>query len=156
MQDVVADRARIVAPPPVIYLAGLGLGLLLEWRWPTQFLSGPLAVGGGAAVLACGVAGMIAAILALWRAKTPVNPYKATTAIVTDGVFRFSRNPIYVSDTLQYVGLALVLNTGWALALIPLVVWIMHAGVITREEAYLERKFGNDYLRYKQQVRRWL
>jgi protein-S-isoprenylcysteine O-methyltransferase Ste14 len=57
---------------------------------------------------------------------------------------------------LLYVGLSLALNSGWALALTPVLVWIMHAGVITREEEYLERKFGNDYLRYKQQVRRWL
>jgi protein-S-isoprenylcysteine O-methyltransferase Ste14 len=156
MQHVVADRAGIVAPPPVITLAVLGVGLLLEWHWPTRFPSGPLAVAAGTAVLACGVAGMIAAILALWRAKTPVNPYQATTAIVTDGVFRYSRNPIYVSLMLLYVGLSLALNSGWALALTPVLVWIMHAGVITREEEYLERKFGNDYLRYKQQVRRWL
>lgn len=80
----------------------------------------------------------------------------ATTAIVTDGLFRFSRNPIYVSDLLLYVGLSLALNTWWALALTPVLVLIMNVGVIAREEAYLERKFGNEYLRYKQQVRRWL
>jgi protein-S-isoprenylcysteine O-methyltransferase Ste14 len=156
MQDAATDRARIVAPPPLIYLGVLGLGLLLEWRWPTQVLPWPLSVVLGSVVLVCGAVGLAAAIPTLLRAQTPVDPYKGTTAIVTDGLFRFSRNPIYVSDLLLYVGLSLALNTWWALALTPALVLIMNVGVIAREEAYLERKFGNDYLRYKQQVRRWL
>lgn len=156
MQEAAADRARIVAPPPVIYLGVLGLGLLLEWRWPTRLLNRSLAVSVGSAILITGVIGLAAAIRTLWRAHTPINPYKATTAVVTGGLFRFSRNPIYVSDTLIYVGLSLALNAWWALALTPVVVWIMQVGVIVREEEYLERTFGEDYLRYKRQVRRWL
>lgn len=156
MQSAATDRARIVAPPPVIYLGMLGVGLLLEWLWPTQVLTWPLAVVPGSVVLICGVLGLTVAIRTLLRAQTPVDPYKGTTTIVTDGLFRFSRNPIYVSDMLLYIGLSLLLNTWWALALSPAVVWIMNIGVIAREEAYLERKFGSDYLRYKQRVRRWL
>jgi protein-S-isoprenylcysteine O-methyltransferase Ste14 len=156
MQSTATDRARIVAPPPVIYLGVLGLGLLLEWLWPTQVLPWRLALAVGSVVLICGVIGLVAAIRTLLRAQTPVDPYKATTTIVTDGLFRFSRNPIYVSDMLLYVGLSLALNTWWALALTPVVVWIMNIGVIAREEAYLEQKFGNDYVQYKRQVRRWL
>jgi len=97
MQDIAADRARIVAPPPVIYLGILGLGLLLEWLWPTRLLSWSLAVGVGLAILVCGVIGLAAAIRTTWRAQTPIDPYKATTVLVTDGLFRFSRNPIYDS-----------------------------------------------------------
>jgi protein-S-isoprenylcysteine O-methyltransferase Ste14 len=156
MKDVPTDRAKIIAPPPVIYLGVLGLGLLFEWLWPTRLLTWPLAVAAGSAIFICGVAGLAVAIRTLLRARTPVDPYKGTTAIVTDGLFRFSRNPIYVSDMLLYVGLALALNAWWALALTPAVVWIMNTGVIAREEMYLEQKFGNDYLQYKQQVRRWL
>src|SRR5574337_44532 len=156
MQDAATDRARIIAPPPVIYLGALGLGLLFEWRWPTRLLSRSLAVSVGSVILVCGVFGLAIAIRALWRADTPINPYKATTTLITDNLFRFSRNPIYVSDTLIYVGLSLALNAWWALALTPMLVGIMQAGVIAREEEYLERKFGEDYLRYKRQVRRWL
>ncbi|NIW25479.1 MAG: DUF1295 domain-containing protein, partial [Gammaproteobacteria bacterium] len=79
----------------------------------------------------------------------------STTAIVSDGVFGFSRNPIYVSDTILYIGLGLILDTWWALIFTPIVIWIMSTGVIAREEAYLEKKFGNDYLEYKRKVRRW-
>lgn len=156
MQGIAADRARIVAPPPVIYLGVLGAGLLLEWLWPTKILNWSVAVGTGSVILICGVIGAAVAIRTIWRAQTPIDPYKATTALVTDGLFRFSRNPIYVSDTLIYVGLSLTLNAWWALALTPVLVWGMQVGVIAREEKYLERKFGDDYLRYKQQVRRWL
>jgi len=113
-------------------------------------------VGVGSAILVCGVIGLAAAIRTIWRAQTPIDPYKTTTALVTDGLFRFSRNPIYVSDTLIYVGLSLALNAWWALALTLALVWMMQVGVIAREEEYLERKFGDDYFRYKRQVRRWL
>jgi protein-S-isoprenylcysteine O-methyltransferase Ste14 len=156
MRDVAADRARIVAPPPVIYLGILGFGLLLEWLWPTRLLSWSLAVRVGLAILVCGVIGLAAAIRTVWRAQSPIDPYKATTALVTKGLFRLSRNPIYVSDTLIYVGLSPTLNAWWALALTPVLVWTMQVGVIAREEEYLERKFGDDYLRYKREVRRWL
>lgn len=150
------DRAQIVVPPPMIYLGVLGLGLLLEWFWPTQVPNRPLAVTVGSVLLVCGVVGLIAAIRTLLRSQTTINPYKSTTTIVSDGLFRFSRNPIYVSDMLLYLGLGCVLNTWWALGLSPVVIWIMNIGVIAHEEAYLARKFGNDYLLYKQQVRRWL
>ena len=156
MQCAATGRAGIVAPPPVIYLGVLGVGLLLEWLWPTQVLTRPLAVVSGALVLACGALGLTAAIRTLLRAHTPVDPYKGTTTIVTDGLFRFSRNPIYVSDVLLYVGLALLLDSWWALALSPVVIGVMNVGVIAPEEAYLQRAFGGEYLRYAQQVRRWL
>ncbi len=149
------DRARIVAPPPLIYLGMLGLGLLLEWVWPTGLSNRPLALAAGAAFLLLGVAGLFAAIRTMLRAQTTINPYKSTTAIVSDGVFGFSRNPIYVSDTILYIGLGLILDTWWALIFTPIVIWIMSTGVIAREEAYLEKKFGNDYLEYKRKVRRW-
>lgn len=73
MQDVAAYRARIVAPRPMIYLGILGLGLLLEWLWPTRLLSRSLAVGVGIAILVCGVIGLAAAIRTIWRAQTPID-----------------------------------------------------------------------------------
>jgi len=113
-------------------------------------------VGVGSAILVFGVVGLAAAIRTIRRAQTPVSPYKPTTALVTDGPFRFSRNPIYASDTLIYVGLSLVLNALWALALMPVLIWIVQVGVIAREEEYLAHRFGDDYDRYRRRVRRWL
>ncbi len=75
---------------------------------------------------------------------------------MTDGPFRYSRNPIYIADAVLYVGLALALDWIWALALLPFVLVVVRFGVIEREERYLERQFSDEYLRYKQRVRRWL
>ena len=85
MQDVAPDRARIVAPPPVIYLGVLGLGLLLEWLSPTRLLSWSLAVEVGSAIIVFGAIALAAAIRDIWHVHTLIGPHKATTALVTDG-----------------------------------------------------------------------
>jgi protein-S-isoprenylcysteine O-methyltransferase Ste14 len=108
--------------------------------------------------------------LSLWRRRTaaasrgtwrvpasryPSRTLEPSTAIVSTGVYRFTRNPMYLAMALIYVALAMALDSGVALLLLaPLLLAIQHA-VILREERYLERKFGEDYLRYKRSVRRW-
>jgi protein-S-isoprenylcysteine O-methyltransferase Ste14 len=77
-------------------------------------------------------------------------------ALVVDGPFRFTRNPLYLSLTLLYSGTALLLNLLWVVLLLPIALVIMQFGVISREERYLEKKFGQEYLRYKTRVRRWI
>ncbi|HEY5595406.1 MAG TPA: methyltransferase, partial [Nitrospiria bacterium] len=89
------------------------------------------------------------------RVGTHVDPFKPTTALATDGPFRFTRNTLYLSLTLLYGGITLFVNLPWALLFLPIVLLIMRIGVIDREERYLEQKFGEDYLRYKRSVRRW-
>lgn len=90
------------------------------------------------------------------RAGTNVNPAKPATALVTTGPFRLSRNPLYVSLTLLYVGIALLFNAVMPWLLLPGVLWVVQYGVIKREEAYLEGRFGQAYLDYAAKVRRWL
>ena len=90
------------------------------------------------------------------RARTPLDVRKPATALITQGPYRFSRNPIYVSMTLLYAGLAFLLGNGWVLALAAPVLLVMDFWVVRREERHLEAKFGEDYLRYKAAVRRWL
>ena len=90
------------------------------------------------------------------HAQTAVNPAMSTTAIVSDGVFSFSRNPIYLSLTMLYVGIGLLFNALWALLLLLPLIVVVQNGVIKREEKYLEQKFGDEYLRYKASVRRWV
>jgi protein-S-isoprenylcysteine O-methyltransferase Ste14 len=96
------------------------------------------------------------AFRALSRAHTPVDPLKPTTALVTEGPFRYSRNPIYLALTLLYLGVALLINALWILLLVVPVLVVICYGVIAREEAYLARKFGDAYRQYTAQVRRWL
>ena len=146
----------MVAPPPLIFLAFLGVGMLLEWPWPTHLLSWPVAVGVGVACLSVGLVGLQAAIRTVWRGQTPVDPRKPTTAIVTAGLYGLSRNPIYVSEALIYLGVSLALNAEWAIALVPVLLWTVQVGVIEPEERYLEKVFGHVYLDYKRRVRRWL
>jgi protein-S-isoprenylcysteine O-methyltransferase Ste14 len=90
------------------------------------------------------------------RAGTNHGTHKPATALVTGGLNRFSRNPIYISLSLIYAGIALLANSAWALVLLVPLLIVMHYGVIVREERYLEMKFGEDYRRYKAAVRRWL
>ena len=96
------------------------------------------------------------ALRTLIRANTTFDTMKPTTAIVTAGPFQYSRNPMYVSLTLLYLGVALLINILWILLLVVPLLVVMQRGVIAREEAYLERKFGEEYLSYKARVRRWI
>ena len=95
-------------------------------------------------------------VRAFRRANTPVDPGRATTAIVTTGPYRLSRNPGYLAMALAYAGIAVLTDTLWAfVTLLPTLI-LIDRGVIKREERYLELKFGEDYLRYKARTRRWL
>ena len=96
------------------------------------------------------------AVRELERAKTSPKPHKPTTAIVRSGPFRYTRNPIYIAFTLIQIGAALLGASGWILSLLVPVLVIVRVGVIGREERYLERKFGQEYLTYKNSVRRWM
>jgi protein-S-isoprenylcysteine O-methyltransferase Ste14 len=110
----------------------------------------------GAVLLVLALVLSLSAFAQFWRKHTSVMPQKPTTAIIQSGPFRITRNPLYLSMILLYVGIALVMNTVWPLLLLPLVLLIMHRGVILREERYLEQKFGDEYISYRSRVRRWL
>ena len=90
------------------------------------------------------------------RAGTGVSTATPTTAVVVRGSYRFSRNPMYLAMAFLYLGLAIAINGLLIIVLLPVLLGILSFGVISREERYLERKFGEDYLRYKAKVRRWL
>ena len=156
MNEPKSDSPGVVAFPPALYAVTLAMGWGLSSFFPISFL--PLSVSFPLAVVAMIVAGWFStsAFLTMTRAKTAIDPAKPATAIVSDGVFRFSRNPLYLSLTLLYIGISLLLNAVWALLLLLPLLVVVQIGVIQREEVYLERKFGDEYLRYKTQVRRWL
>ncbi len=156
MDDHTKDTPGVIARPPLIYLGFLALGWMLHALLPIYVLPrvwsrllGVLLIGSGAVIGG-------AALRAMYRADTNPDPHQPTTAIVTDGPFKYTRNPIYVSFTLIYAGIAALANSIWTLLLLPGVLVIMQRGVIEREERYLERKFGDDYRSYKARVRRWI
>lgn len=156
MSKSIVDNPGVIAFPPALYAGTLFAGLLLHLLFPIYLLPRSVAIVLGAAIIF--VAGLIAisAIRAMRRASTAVNPSLPTTAIVSGGVFAFSRNPIYLSFTLLYCGIALLFNSLWAFLFLPPLIAVVHTGVIKREENYLEQKFGDEYLRYKARVRRWI
>jgi protein-S-isoprenylcysteine O-methyltransferase Ste14 len=149
------DRAGVIAPPPLIFLAFLILGWLLARKLLPPF-EVPYGVVIGAVLVVAALAFAIWARSIMVAARTNINPFKPTTAIVSTGPFRWTRNPLYLSMSVIYIGLALLLHAAAAILLLPVVLIIVTFGVIRREEAYLERKFGTPYREYRGRVRRWL
>ncbi|HET7271480.1 MAG TPA: isoprenylcysteine carboxylmethyltransferase family protein [Rubrobacter sp.] len=150
------DNPGVLAPPPLIYAAALAAGLLLNRRYRISFLPRSLARTLGWPLIAGGLAIGLLGSRQMRRAETNMDPYKPTTAIVSEGPFRFTRNPLYLSMILIYVGIAALANALPPVLLLPMVQHLMRHGVIEREERYLERKFGDEYLKYKARVRRWI
>jgi len=154
-----AAVARGVARPPVLYLACLLLGLVLDRMLPLPLILPEAAlirwtVGGG--LVAVGIAIMTAGIRNFSRAATPVRSNQPVRALVTTGIHAWSRNPIYVGMFLLYAGIGMAARSPWVLILaLPLVI-ILRYVVVAREEAYLERRFGDSYRDYRARVRRWL
>jgi protein-S-isoprenylcysteine O-methyltransferase Ste14 len=145
----------IMAPPPLLFAGPWLGGLLLQRLLPAPRL--PLAVRLlGLPVMAAGFGLGGSFIWTMRRAGTPVDPYEAPTALVTEGPFRLTRNPAYVGLTLTYAGLSLLVGTLWSLLLLPGVLLAVDRGVIQREERYLEKQFGSSYSQYRHRVRRWL
>jgi protein-S-isoprenylcysteine O-methyltransferase Ste14 len=145
----------VIAPPPVIYLGFLGLGFALEGLLPGAELPA-WAQWLGAVVIVAGVALMISFELAFKRAGTDANPYRPSSALATDGPYRFSRNPGYVGMAITYIGITLAAEAPWALVMLAPATLVIQYGVIAREERYLERLFGEEYLSYKRTTRRWI
>ena len=151
MSGSTQDNPGVVAPPPLIFAGALAIGLFVHRFFP----------GAGARLLGrvcMGISGMLAmsAFLEMRCAGTHVDPAQPATALVTQGPFRLTRNPLYLSLTLLYTGIALMVNSLWAIVLLPGALIVIRYGVINREERYLERTFDEQYLSYKAKVRRWI
>jgi len=151
--------AGVIARPPLLFLGTLLLGLGADRLLPTVFdVPGgdPILWTVGGCLILIGVALMASGIRNFLRAATPVPTNEPTRALVTTGVHRRTRNPIYLGMFLIYGGIGVAAHSTWILVLVlPLAILIRY-GVVAREEIYLERRFGDVYLDYKRRVRRWL
>ena len=150
------DKAGVIAPPPLIYVGSLLLGLLLNRRFPIALLPSRIARSLAWPLLSGGVLLLGWFEWALRHAGTPANPYKPVSQLVTEGPFRYTRNPAYLGMAMIYTGIASLANALWAVVFLPVALIVVQRGVIEREERYLERKFGGEYLHYKARVRRWI
>lgn len=151
--------AGVVARPPLLFLAALLAGFVLD-----TLLRLPLPLPGsqpvhrviGGLLVFAGLALTIAGTRNFSRAGTPVRGIHPTRALVTTGIHGWMRNPIYLGMFSIYAGIGIAAHSTWILILtLPLIIVIRY-GVVAREEVYLERLFGDEYLAYKQRVRRWL
>ena len=155
--DGTADTARVVVRPPLAWGLAVIAGLAVDWLVPLPFLPVDLPAGWlGGAVFAFALALVVWAIITVTRAGSNVPTNRPTTAIVENGPYRFTRNPIYLGMFLGLIGLAIAFDTLWLLLTLVLFVLVIRYGVVAREEIYLERKFGDVYRGYRSRVRRWL
>ena len=150
------DSAGVIAPPPLIYLGTLGIGLGLDVAIGSGSVPSTIAIPAGTALIIAGTGLLGSFARAFLGANTPIDPYTPSTAIVTNGPFRLTRNPAYLGMALTYAGIAFIFKAPWALVPLPVAIAIIDRGVIAREERYLERKFGARYTAYKHRVRRWI
>jgi protein-S-isoprenylcysteine O-methyltransferase Ste14 len=152
-----ADTANVIIRPPIAWALAALAGLALDWLMPLPFVPAVVPAGWlGAMVFALALALFAWAIITMTRAGSNVPTNLPTTTIVDTGPYRFTRNPIYAAMVLGLIGLAIAFNSLWLLLTLVTFALIIHYGVVAREEAYLERKFGDAYRHYRSRVRRWL
>ena len=152
-----ADTAQVVVRPPIAWALAVLVGFALDWLMPLPFMPPAVSAGWlGGALFAIALALFAWAIATVTRAGSHVPTNMPTTTIVDSGPYGFTRNPIYLAMFLGLVGFAVGFDSIWLLAVLVPFALVIRYGVITREEAYLERKFGDVYRHYRARVRRWL
>lgn len=149
--------AKIIAPPPILYLSTLVVGFMAHAFLPQPILSSaPLYQGLGVLLLALSGSFARWSFATMRKVGTTGSPREPSTALVISGPFLLSRNPIYLAMTGLYLGISFLANSLWFLVLLVPLLLVMHWGVVLREERYLAKQFGQAYVDYKSMVRRWL
>jgi len=157
MPQPVPSAPAIIAPAPLLYLGTLTLGFYLQSVTPQSILADDgLHLILGALLFTLATLLTVWSLRALRRRGTTPNPRKPASALVADGPFRYSRNPLYVAMTGLYLGIAFLSNAAWLLVLLIPLLALMDWGVIRREEVYLAKRFGKSYRNYQSRVRRWV
>jgi protein-S-isoprenylcysteine O-methyltransferase Ste14 len=151
-----SDAPDVVTFPPVIFIAFYAVGYITDRAFPAQFGTPFARFTIGGALILLSILLVTWAVARFLRAGTHMDVRKPATALVTDGPYRLSRNPMYLAATLLYAGFAIMFSLPFTLAFLPVCLTVLRIGIISREEAYLDRKFGDAYRNYKARVRRWL
>jgi protein-S-isoprenylcysteine O-methyltransferase Ste14 len=149
------DHPRLV-PAPVIFFEILILGFLLNWALPLAFFPGRSAQITGGLIVVPGFLIGGSGIIEMRRAHTSPDPREPTMALVEKGIFRYTRNPLYLSMFVFFLGIAVFLDVLWLILLFPMLFFVVERGTVKPEELYLERKFGETYSQYRERVPRWM
>ncbi len=148
--------AAVKFPPPAIFVLLIFVGAGLNYVWPIGMGVPASFELVGIAIVLFGVAVAILVNGSFKRLGTAIEPWKPTTKIITTGFFAWSRNPIYVGFCLFNIGIGIASNSFWIfISFIPAAILVYYIA-IAKEEAYLEKKFGEEYIAYKNKVRRWI
>jgi len=150
------DHASVKIHPPVLLVIHIFIAWLLG-----RFIALPIVVSPLFKSIGLGLAGIgfllgLLSLYAFTKARTTLNPHGSVRAIVSSGVYRFTRNPIYLGMVFMLIGFPLAFGNVWGIPLAPVFILLMNKLVIEHEEAYLEKKFGEAYTGYRSRVRRWL
>jgi protein-S-isoprenylcysteine O-methyltransferase Ste14 len=157
MAEPAEDHADVRILPPLLFLGAIALGVLIQLALPLRFAeSSGLRALAGLAVVGLGLAEVVWAFLTMRRTHQDPDPRTPSPELIPNGPYRYTRNPMYAGMTLIQAGLGVALGNLWILLLLVPTLFILQRGVIEKEEAYLERRFGDSYRRYRQSVRRWL
>jgi len=150
------DRAQVMVPPPLVFLGYLIGALIINWAvpFPTPWMIILRMVGGVA--VAAGILLIVSSFVQMRNAHTTPDLAQPTSALVTTGPYRFTRNPIYLGLFLIYIGFTLLAGTLWGILLSPFLFWTVTHAIIHAEEIYLENKFKDEYRAYTARVRQWL
>ena len=155
-QPATSDSPGVAIFPPALFAGTLALGLVLHWIRPASLLPPTVARVAGITLLILSGWLVRSAEAAMKRAGTNVRPDQPTLALVTEGPFRWTRNPMYLATTGLYLSVTLLVNALWPAVLVLPMLIFLDWGVVRREEQYLAKKFGDAYREYKAQVRRWV
>lgn len=155
-RDSTTDHARVAFHPPILLIGAIAGGFVLRAVWSLTFISPGTAAVAGPALTIAALGVFTWSVLTMRRGGASVPTHTPTDALVFSGPYQFSRNPIYISMLGLMVAIAIWSNSLWFIVLAVAMVPLLDRGVIAREERYLEHKFGEAYLAYKQRVRRWL
>lgn len=150
------DHADVKIHPPILTVIHIGIAYVAKWAIPLPVAVPDMLQNIGFALVVVGFLLGVAAFMEFRRSRTTVDPHGSVTSIISSGIYRFIRNPIYLGYVLMLIGLPLNSGTYWGIVLAPVFIHLMNRLVIEREEAYLEKKFGAVYTGYKSRVRRWL
>jgi protein-S-isoprenylcysteine O-methyltransferase Ste14 len=151
-----ADHADVAVVPPALVAGSVLLGFALQKVAPNPVLPKRVRRGLGLALTVSAFAVAFSALRELREAHTPFDVREPTTAVVTTGIYAYTRNPLYLAMMMLYLGIGSLRNSRWHWLLALPTAVALQVAVIAREEAYLERKFGAEYLDYKARVRRWI
>lgn len=150
------DHASVKIHPPILTLIHIAIAYVAKWVIPIPFVVPNILRNIGFALVVVGFLLGIAAFREFMKVRTTVDPHGSVSSIVTSGIYRFTRNPIYLGFLLMLIGFPLISGTYWGVLLAPVLIVNFNNLVIQHEEAYLEKKFGDVYTSFKSRVRRWL